>query len=233
MSGKKPLVRLRWILLCSAMGILLARITPYLVSERIARVLQNTTKDLASPASSARQTALPPTALSHPAAPTEPPAEPPVGQPAGAGLDRGPLSASDLDTLASHGAKDAGAAEAGLGAPREPLKITRSIGISAKTVLRYARSIRGVAHVGADGKADGVQVFGVGGSGLQDGDVIESIEGAAIASPDDGVSVILGALGRKQKTVSGVVQRQTKDGPVRISVSAAVPELDQKLTPVP
>jgi hypothetical protein len=242
MSAKPPFVRIRWIALCALLGIVLARVTPDLVSERIARSLRNTTKDWAPAATaSADHTGARPHSpqAGQDGLVSQRGAHPGPHKGTGADPERHGLPAEDADPLANNGvnngAKGLGKGDAGheAGAGAEPIKITRSIGISAKTVLRYARSIRGAAHVGDDGKPDGVQVFGVGGSGLQDGDVIESIEGAAIASPDDGVSVILAALGRKQKTVSGIVRRQTKDGPVRIAVSAAVPEMAPNAPPAP
>jgi hypothetical protein len=108
---------------------------------------------------------------------------------------------------------------------KPPLRPIR-MHIRAETVLQYAHKISAKPHRSKDGKSDGVSIFGVDGSGLQSGDIVEEIAGTAIASPDEGISTILSALGRGEKFINARVRRERSEKPpIMIHVSVEVPKI--------
>jgi hypothetical protein len=93
--------------------------------------------------------------------------------------------------------------------------------IPGSTVLRVVRRgrVQGTPISDADGKPLGVELHGVGGSGLRDGDVVTHVDGVRVFSPDAAVDVITRGLARKAKSITGVVLR----GSQRIDVVVEVP----------
>jgi S1-C subfamily serine protease len=104
-------------------------------------------------------------------------------------------------------------------------KVPKAIRVPAAAVLRIvqAGSVHGTPAQAPDGSPRGVALSGVSGSGLQDGDVVTHIEGAAVNSTTDGIMIIAQALQSGRKTISGVVLRGERPIQVTVEVPPRVP----------
>ncbi len=94
--------------------------------------------------------------------------------------------------------------------------------IPAPVVRRAFSPPRGSADpaVDASGHPVGVRLSGVGGTGLQDGDIVTHVDGAPVTTVEGGVAIVAAALQRHQRHISGRVLR----GGSVVLVTVDVPE---------
>jgi hypothetical protein len=95
----------------------------------------------------------------------------------------------------------------------------RAVFVSKATVLQFARRgrPRGVPVAG------GLQLHGVNGTGLRDGDVLISMQGAPISSQDEVTAIVFAAVGAGAKTISGVAKRGAETIAITVEVPSAPP----------